>query len=128
MNLLLDTQTFLWFIDGSTRLSPSARELIEDQGNAKLVSVVSLWEMGLKISLGRLELAQPFEELIPAQMRMNGFGLLPLRISHIAKIVSLPFHHRDPFDRLLVGQCLVESLSLVSVDPAFDKYSVRRLW
>ncbi len=128
MNLLLDTHTFLWFIDGSARLSPSARELIEDQGNAKLVSVASLWEMGLKISLGRLELAQPFEELIPAQMRMNGFGLLPLRIPHIAKIISLPFHHRDPFDRLLVGQCLVEDLSLVSVDPAFDKYSVHRLW
>jgi PIN domain nuclease of toxin-antitoxin system len=128
MNLLLDTHTFLRFIDGSARLSPSARELIEDQGNAKLVSVASLWEMGLKISLGRLELAQPFEELIPAQMRMNGFGLLPLRIPHIAKIISLPFHHRDPFDRLLVRQCLVEGLSLVSVDPAFDKYSVHRLW
>ncbi len=128
MNLLLDTHTFLWFIDGSARLSPSARELIEDQGNAKLVSVASLWEMGLKISLGRLELAQPFEELIPAQMRMNGFGLLPLRIPHVAKMISLPFHHRDPFDRLLVGQCLAEGLSLVSVDPAFDKYSVRRLW
>jgi len=128
MNLLLDTHTFLWFIDGSAKLSRSARELIEDQRNVKLVSVASLWETGLKISLGRLELAQPFEELIPAQMRMNGFGLLPLRISHIAKIISLPFHHRDPFDRLLVGQCLVESLSLVSVDPAFDKYSVRRLW
>jgi len=84
--------------------------------------------MGLKISLGRLELAQPFEALIPAQMRMNGFGLLPLRIPHIAKIISLPFHHRDPFDRLLVGQCLVEGLSLVSVDAAFDKYSVRQLW
>lgn len=128
MNLLLDTHTFLWFIDGSARLSPSARELIEDQGNAKLVSSASLWEMGLKISLGRLELAQPFEELIPAQMRMNGFGLLPLRVPHIAKIISLPFHHRDPFDRLLVGQCLVEGLSLVRADPAFDKYSVHRLW
>jgi PIN domain nuclease of toxin-antitoxin system len=128
MNLLLDTHAFLWFIDGSTRLSSSARELIEDQRNAKLVSIASLWEMGLKISLGRLELAQPFEELIPAQIRMNGFGLLPLRIPHIAKIISLPFHHRDPFDRLLVGQCLAEGLSLVSADAAFDRYSVRRLW
>ncbi len=128
MNLLLDTHAFLWFIDGSAKLSPSARELIEDQGNAKLVSVASLWEIGLKIGLGRLELEQPFEELIPAQMRMNGFGLLPLRIPHIAKIISLPFHHRDPFDRLLAGQCLVEGLSLVSVDPAFDKYFVHRLW
>jgi len=128
MNLLLDTHAFLWFIDGNARLSPQARELIEDQKNAKLVSVASLWEMGIKISLGRLHLTQPFEELIPAQMRINGFGLLPLRIPHIAKVVSLPFHHRDPFDRLIVGQCMAEDLSLVSVDPAFDKYSVRRLW
>lgn len=128
MNLLLDTHIFLWFIAGSTRLSPSAREFIEDRRNVKLVSVASLWEMGLKISLGRLELAQPFEEMIPTQMQRNGFGLLPLRVPHIAQIISLPFHHRDPFDRLLVGQCLAEDLSLVSADPAFDKYSVRRLW
>jgi len=103
MNLLLDTHAFLWFIDGSARLSSQARELIEDQRNAKLVSVASLWEMGIKISLGRLELARPFEELIPKQIRINGFGLLPLRISHIARVISLPFHHRDPFDRLIVG-------------------------
>jgi PIN domain nuclease of toxin-antitoxin system len=128
MNLLLDTHAFLWFIDGNAKLSPRARELIEDQGNAKLVSVASLWEMGIKISLGRLNLAQPFEELIPKQMELNGFGLLPLRIPHIAKVIPLLFHHRDPFDRLIVAQCLAEDLSLVSLDPVFDKYSVRRLW
>jgi PIN domain nuclease of toxin-antitoxin system len=128
MNLLLDTHTFLWFIDGSAKLSPRARELIEDQANAKLVSVASLWEMGIKMSLGRLTLAQPFVELVPKQMELNGFGLLPLRISHIAKVIPLPFHHRDPFDRVMVAQCLVEDLSLVSLDPAFDEYSVHRLW
>lgn len=128
MNLPLDTHVFLWFIDGSAKLSPRARELIEDRGNVKLVSVASLWEMGLKISLRRLELAQPFEELIPRQMELNGFGLLPVRIPHIAKVISLPFHHRDPFDRLIVAQCMVEDLSAVSFDSAFDKYSVRRLW
>jgi len=128
MNLLLDTHAFLWFIAGNTRLSQQARELIEDQSNAKLVSVASLWEIGIKISLGRLDLAQPFEELIPRQMQINGFGLLPLRIPHIAKVISLPFHHRDPFDRVIAGQCMAEDLSLVSADPSFDKYSVRRLW
>jgi PIN domain nuclease of toxin-antitoxin system len=128
MNLLLDTHAFLWFIDGSAKLSPRARELIEDQGNAKLVSGASLWEMGLKMSLGRLELAQPFEELIPRQMELNGFGVLPLRIPHIAKVIALPFHHRDPFDRMLVAQCLAEGLSMVSLDSAFDQYSVQRLW
>lgn len=128
MNLLLDTHAFLWFIDGSARLSQRARELIEDQGNAKLVSVASLWEMGLKMSLGRLELAQPFGDLIPRQMELNGFGLLPVRISHIARIISLPFHHRDPFDRMIVAQCVAEGLSVVSLDSVFDKYSVQRLW
>lgn len=128
MNLLLDTHAFLWFIDGNAKLSRRARELIEDPGNAKLVSVASLWEVGLKMSLGRLDLAQPFEELIPRQMELNGFGLLPVRILHIAKVVSLPFHHRDPFDRMIVAQCAAEGLSVVSLDSVFDKYSLRRLW
>ncbi|MCU0917185.1 MAG: type II toxin-antitoxin system VapC family toxin [Planctomycetes bacterium] len=82
----------------------------------------------MNLLLDTLALAQPFEELIPRQMELNGFGLLPLRVSHIAKVVSLPFHHRDPFDRLLVAQCMAEGLSLVSLDPMFDKYSVPRLW
>jgi len=128
MNLLLDTHAFLWFIDGNAKLSDRARDLIEDPGNAKLVSVASLWEVGLKMSLGRLDLAQPFEELIPRQMELNGFGLLPVRVSHIAKVISLPFHHRDPFDRMIVAQCVAESLSVVSLDSVFDKYSLRRLW
>ncbi len=106
MNLLLDTHAFLWFIDGNAKLSQRARELIENQTNAKVVSIASLWEIGTKISLGRLQLAQPFEELIPRQMELNGFGLLPLRASHIAKIIPLPFHHRDPFDRIIVAQCM----------------------
>ncbi len=128
MNILLDTHTFLWFIDGNDKLSLNARALIEDQENAKLVSAASLWEMGLKISIGRLSLAQPFEDLTGRQMEQNGFGLLPVRIAHIARVISLPFHHRDPFDRMLAAQCMVEGLSLVSADSIFDNYSVPRVW
>lgn len=128
MNLVLDTHAFLWFIDGNAKLSQRARELIEDPRNAKLVSVASLWEVGLKVSLGRLHLAQPFEVLIPRQMELNGFGLLPVRVPHIAKVISLPFHHRDPFDRMIAAQCVAEDLSVVSLDSVFDKYSVPRLW
>ena len=128
MNLVLDTHAFLWFIDGNAKLSQRARELIEDPRNAKVVSVASLWEVGLKVSLGRLNLAQPFEELIPRQMELNGFGLLPVRIPHIAKVISLPFHHRDPFDRMIAAQCVADDLSVVSLDSVFDKYSVPRLW
>ena len=128
MNLLLDTHTFLWFIEGSRQLSARARELIEDQENAALVSIASLWEMGIKMSLDRLSLDEPFEDMIPEQMELNGFALLPLRVAHIAQVISLPFHHRDPFDRILIAQCVAEELSVLSKDRAFDSYSVRRLW
>jgi PIN domain nuclease of toxin-antitoxin system len=128
MNLLLDTHTFLWFIDGNAKLSTTARDLIEDQENAKFVSAASFWEMGIKISLGRLSLGQPFEDLIPRQMELNGFALLPLRLAHIARVISLPFHHRDPFDRILAAQCMAEGFSVVSLDSVFDRYSVHRHW
>jgi len=91
MNLLLDSHAFLWFIGGSASLSQRARELIEDQENTKAVSIASLWEIGVKISLRHLSLAQPFEQMIPEQMELNGFGLLPLRIVHIAKVILCHF-------------------------------------
>ena len=128
MNLLLDTHAFLWFIDGNAKLSATARALIEDQENFKFVSAASFWDMGIKISLGRLSLARPFEDLIPRQMELNGFALLPLRIAHIGRVISLPFHHRDPFDRMLAAQCMAEELSVISFDSVFDRYSVPRFW
>jgi PIN domain nuclease of toxin-antitoxin system len=128
MKLLLDTHAFLWFINGNSKLSFRAREWIEDEANAKWVSAASLWEMAIKISLGRLSLEQPFEVLIPSQLELNGFSLLPLRISHIAKTIPLPFHHRDPFDRVLAAQCLAEEMAVVSADAVFDKYSIPRCW
>ncbi|MBF0547148.1 MAG: type II toxin-antitoxin system VapC family toxin [Candidatus Riflebacteria bacterium] len=128
MNLLLDSHTFLWFIEGNSKLSFQAKQLIENQENEKLISIASLWEIGIKISLGRLSLLQPFEELFTKQMELNGFLLLPIRTAHISRIISLPFHHRDPFDRIIIAQCLEENLSVVSVDFAFDKYPIKRLW
>jgi len=128
MKLLLDTHAFLWFIGGDERLSPSARVLIENVSNDAYLSVASLWEMAIKISLGRLQLAQPFETFIPHQLSLNRIGLLGITMSHTAKVATLPFHHRDPFDRLLVAQAQVEQMPLVSSDPAFDAYSITRLW
>lgn len=128
MNLLLDTHAFLWFIAGDSRLSVRAKQEIENSENLKLISVASLWEIGIKISLNRLTLEQPFEELIPKQMEINGFELLHVQISHIAKVASLPFHHRDPFDRMLIGQCVADELPIVSSDPTFDSYSIDRIW
>lgn len=128
MRLLLDTHAFLWFIGGDERLTPSARILIEDISNELYLSVASLWEMAIKISLGRLQLRQPFETFIPHQLSLNRIGLLGITISHTAKVATLPFHHRDPFDRLLVAQAQVEQMPLVSSDAAFDTYGITRLW
>ena len=128
MKLLLDTHSFLWFISGSSRLSSTPRQLIEEATNQPYLSIASLWEMAIKMSLGKLSLTQPFAKLIPEQMRVNGVELLNMSIDHIAIVVDLPFHHRDPFDRLLIAQALVEQLPIVSADPAFDAYGIERLW
>jgi PIN domain nuclease of toxin-antitoxin system len=128
VKLLLDTHAFLWFIAGSERLSAIARELIEDSANQPLLSAASLWEMAIKLSLGRLQLGRPFENLIPEQMRLNGIQLLGIELEHVTPVTTLPFHHRDPFDRLLVAQAMVEQMPIVSADPAFDAYPIERLW
>ncbi len=128
MNLLLDTHAFLWFIEGNPKLGATARSEIENPANVKWVSVASLWEMAIKIGLGRIELKQSFEELVPAQLESNGFSLLPLRIAHFAEIIAMPFHHRDPFDRVLAAQCKTEKMAVVSADGVFDRYSIPRCW
>jgi len=128
MRPLLDTHSFLWFISGSPNLSRTARTLIEDAANQPFLSVASLWEMAIKLSLGKLSLGEPFEVLIPRQMELNGINLLGIEIEHTAVVARLPFHHRDPFDRLLVAQAVVERMPIVSADAAFDAYEVERLW
>ena len=128
MKLILDTHSFLYFIDGNSRLSGTARALIEDSSNEKWISTASLWEMAIKVSLGKLELADTFDAIIPKQIVINGFNVLNIQIEHVSVVVKLPFHHRDPFDRLLIAQSLAEGFPIVSADGAFDNYSVRRLW
>ena len=129
MRVLLDTHAFLWFIGGCPELSPTARELIEDPDNQPLLSMASLWEMAIKLSLGKLSLTGPFDVLVPHHMRLNGINLLDIRLKHITAVAALPFHnHRDPFDRLLIAQAMTEQLPLLSSDLAFDAYSVKRLW
>jgi PIN domain nuclease of toxin-antitoxin system len=128
MKLLLDTHTFLWFIMGNFSLSADARALIEDPANEKFLSVASLWEIAIKVSVGKLGLSAPFNTLIPQQLSANGFELLRLEINHAAALIGLPFHHRDPFDRLLIAQAMVEQVQIVSLDLAFDAYPISRLW
>lgn len=128
MRLLLDTHTFLWFIADDSRLSTQARSLIEDAANDIVLSIASVWEMAIKISLGKLSLDTPFATFIPEQLRLNQIDLLGINIEHLSALVSLPFYHRDPFDRLLIAQAIVENIPLIGVDEAFDAYPSVRLW
>lgn len=128
MKLLLDTHALLWFLEGSDRLSSKARTAIEDLGNTRLFSIAGAWEMAIKVSLAKLNLTAPFEQLIPAQLDANAIQLLPVLPRHVAALIPLPFHHRDPFDRMLVAQAIVEDAVLVSADPMLDAYEVQRLW
>ena len=128
MKLLLDTHAFLWFIMGDARLTAAARAAIEDEGNEKYVSAVSLWEIAVKVGLGKLHLSEPFEVLIPRELVRNGFLHLGIGVAHTAKLITLPFHHRDPFDRLLVAQALCEGMTLVSADVPLDAYGMPRVW
>lgn len=128
MTVLLDAHAFLWFIVGNPKLSNTARRVIEEQAQIRLLSVASLWEIAIKHSLGRLTLAVPFSQIIPLQLNTNGIGLLGIEFEHLDALVTLPFHHRDPFDRLLIAQAMVARISIVSADPAFDAYPVTRVW
>ena len=128
MKLLLDTHTFLWFIIGSSNITANARALIEDETNEKFFSLASLWEIAIKVSIGKLTLSAQFEDVFPGQLINNGIELLEIKVEHTAKVATLPYHHRDPFDRLLVAQAIVEQMHIISVDSFFDAYSVTRQW
>lgn len=128
MRLLLDTHAFIWFFTGNTKISNQVRVLIENEDNEKLLSTASLWEMAIKQSTGKLSFHLPFEVFITQQLSLNDFNLLDIKIDHLAVVATLPFHHKDPFDRLLISQSIVERIPILSIDSAFDAYPVERLW
>jgi PIN domain nuclease of toxin-antitoxin system len=127
MKLLLDTRTFLWFIEDNPRLSTETKKLLESDADL-FISIASLWEIAIKISIGKLTLTQSLETFIPAQIEKNGIELLPITVEHLALVSTLAAHHRDPFDRLLIAQAIVEQLPIVGIDDKFDPYGVTRLW
>jgi len=128
VRLLLDTHTFLWFIDGDTALSPYTRQLIEDRTNERLLSIASLWEMAIKASLGRLTLALSFTDLVAEHVHGNAIELFEILPRHLDVLTTLPFHHKDPFDRMIIAQSQAENIPILSRDSAFDDYAIRRLW
>jgi len=128
MSLLLDTHALLWFLLDDPRLSATARDAIADHPEPVLVSPASLWEIAIKISLGKYELPMPYTDFWDQQLTVNDLQLLPIILAHTARVASLPFHHRDPFDRMLIAQALEEGIRVVSSDVAFDAYRVTRIW
>lgn len=128
MALLLDTHAFLWFIDDDPRLSPTATQRISDPGVRVLVSVVSLWEIVIKLGTDKLSLDRSPAELWPESLAANHFEALPVTAGHVLAVAPLPLHHRDPFDRLLIAQAIEEGLQVVSADTVFDRYPVERIW
>jgi PIN domain nuclease of toxin-antitoxin system len=113
---------------GDPRLVGTALSQILDSSQAKLVSPASYWEIAIKISLGKYSLNEPYEAFMQRGIAGNGFSVLPIEPKHTAALTTLPFHHRDPFDRLLVAQALVEQVPILSADTALDAYGVNRIW
>ncbi len=130
MTYLIDTHAFLWFIKGDKRLSRRARRCITVPKNRRLVSVVSLWEICVKHSLGKLTLSknQALEPFLKRQLAGNAFEMLPVSAEHAFETANLPWHHRDPFDRLLIGVAIRENLPVVTADQNFSQYAIETTW
>ena len=128
MRCILDTHAFLWFIEDDSRLSSNASSLILEPANKRFLSVASLWEMAIKTGLGRLALSLSFPDLVEQHVRGNGMELLPILPAHLEAFAKLPFHHKDPFDRLIIAQAMSEDLPVITRDAAFSSYDITVLW
>lgn len=127
MDILLDTHVFIWFSQDFSELSEKAKYIIRDPENPCYVSIVTFWEMAIKISLDRLEVKYPLTEVLDI-CSDNGIKLLPLKFAHVLRIRNLPLHHKDPFDRMLIAQCQVENISLITKDETLRKYDIDIIW
>jgi len=125
---LLDTHTLLWFVADRDECSPLALTAISDEVNEIYISTASLWEIAIKTTAGKLQLSMSLNDFIEEQFDENAFTLLPIRVGHVLRITELPLIHRDPFDRMLIAQGLVEGMPVISRDVQFDAYGVQRIW
>jgi PIN domain nuclease of toxin-antitoxin system len=128
MRLLLDTCSVLWLLGDDRKLSGVAKRSLLDPANERWLSPISLLEIALKVRIRKLPLPRPYAALFPAELLANDIHLLPLEAKHIEALTTLPLHHKDPFDRLIASTALIETMTLVSSDAAFDAYGVTRLW
>jgi len=128
MNILLDSHTLIWFSQNSPQLSSSAIKILEDRNNLLFLSLVSVWEIQIKVQLGKLNLDISLSEIVKDQTKINDVQILPLKLSHIWTLDTLPYYHKDPFDRLLISQAITENLIILGVDSVFDSYPVQKIW
>jgi PIN domain nuclease of toxin-antitoxin system len=128
MKVLLDTHAFLWWITDDQRLSLRAREIISEGENEVFVSAATGWEIAIKAQIGRLGLPTELQQFIVEQLKVNAIKSLPIEMRHALHISTLPAHHRDPFDRMLVAQAQLENLPILSTDPDIGKYEVTIIW
>lgn len=128
MRLLLDSHAIIWYVDQDQLLSAKAHAALDDPSNDLLLSATTIWEIAIKVALGKLTISMPYRKWMSQAMTDLGVSVLPVTVDYADVQTRLPFHHRDPFDRLLVAQAQVERIPLVSRDPIFDQYEVVRLW
>ncbi len=124
MQILLDTHIFLWFALNDKRLSKETMDRIRDFGNEIYLSIASLWEIAIKSGLGKLTLDAPFVDFVERNVMGEGIMLLEVNVEHLAEVQKLPHHHRDPFDRLIIAQSIVEKLRVLTTDPQFKNYNI----
>lgn len=127
MNYLLDTHVLIWFLNGDKALSSKARKAIESENASSFISIASLWEIAIKVSLDRLSIKVPFENL-SNEIEKNNFQLLPITFNDTLILSTLPFHHRDPFDRIIISQSMTNDFTVISKDKEFSEYEVKLLW
>jgi PIN domain nuclease of toxin-antitoxin system len=127
MKNLVDTHTLIWFIEGDEQLGANARKEIEKSDATNYISIASIWEIAIKVSLGKLELFIPFSQ-IEAHIYKNGFQILPIEFEDTLEISALPFYHKDPFDRIIIAQSITNNLAILSKDGIFKEYGVTLIW
>jgi PIN domain nuclease of toxin-antitoxin system len=128
MKVLLDTNAFLWLITDEDRLSENARQTFLNTENSLFFSAASLWEICIKKSLGKISLKDGWFQTIKEEMAINTIQWLPIEMTHCAEVTELPFHHRDPFDRMLIAQAIVEEMKLLSRDSRLSDYAIELIW
>ncbi|MGH9512094.1 MAG: type II toxin-antitoxin system VapC family toxin [Terriglobales bacterium] len=127
MRMLLDTRAFLWGIAGDKRMSQDARDIFVGPSNLSL-SIASIWEILIRVQLGKLKLPRPAGPYVLSKLAENRIETLPINLDHLLAFEQLPMHHRDPFDRILIAQCIGENSPIITSDPVFKKYPIRVIW